>query len=87
MDAVDCRVLSINIIQWKLTRMNETSHEEYLGIGQVAETLGLFLYLINPAKSSFETIEECPDYVKQVLSSAMFYILFIISVCCRPSLL
>ena len=66
MDAVDCRVLSINIIQSNLTRMNETSHEEYFGISQVAETLGLFLYLINPAKSSFETIEECPDYVNQV---------------------
>ena len=47
-------------------RMNETSHEEYFGISQVAETLGLFLYIINPAKSSFETIEECPDYVSQV---------------------
>ena len=46
--------------------MNETSQEEYFGIGQVAETLGLFLYLIDPAKSSFETIEECPDYVSQV---------------------
>ena len=46
--------------------MNETSPEEYLGISQVAETLGLFLYLIDPVKSSFETIEECPDYVSQV---------------------
>ena len=46
--------------------MNETSHEEYFGFAQVAETLGLFFYLVNPAKSSFETIEECPDYVNQV---------------------
>ena len=46
--------------------MNDTSQEEYFGISQVAETLGLFLYIINPAKSSFETIEECPDYVSQV---------------------
>ena len=47
-------------------KMNETSQEDYFGIGQVAETLGLFLYLVDPAKSSFETIEECPDYVSQV---------------------
>ena len=46
--------------------MNETSQEEYFGIGQVAETLGLFLYLVDPAKSSFQTIEDCPDYVNQV---------------------
>ena len=28
--------------------------EEHFGVSQVAETLGLFLYLINPIKSSFE---------------------------------
>ena len=61
-----CRILSIVIIQSKLNTMNDTSQEEYFGISQVAETLGLFLYIINPAKSSFETIEECPDYVSQV---------------------
>ena len=57
---------AINIIQSNLPRMNETSQEEHFGVSQVAETLGLFLYLINPIKSSFETIEECPDYVNQV---------------------
>ena len=55
---------AINIIQSYLPRMNETSQEEHFGVSQVAETLGLFLYLINPIKSSFEF--ECPDYVNQV---------------------
>ena len=55
--------------------MNETSHEEYFGISQVAETLGLFIYLINPAKSSFETIEECPDYVNQVWRYFTFFVI------------
>ena len=57
---------AINIIQSNLPRMNETSQEEHFGVSQVAETLGLFFYLINPIKSTFETIEECPDYVNQV---------------------
>ena len=54
--------------------MNETSQEEYFVIGQVAETLGLFLYLVDPAKSSFETIEECPDYVNQVWPYCIFFV-------------
>ena len=57
--------------------MNETSQEEYSVIGGVVETLGLFLYLVDPAKSSFETIEECPDYVNQVWP----YFIFIVTLC------
>ena len=32
----------------------------------VFESLGLLFYIANPATTSFETVEKCPDYVNQV---------------------
>ena len=35
-------------------------------VQDVAEGLGLLFYLVDPQKSSFSSIEYCPDYVSQV---------------------
>lgn len=46
--------------------MNQTTIEEYFDIQQMVERFGLLFYLVNPLKSSFEKVEDCPDYVNQV---------------------
>ena len=48
------------------TKMNDTSNGESFGMFQLVERLGLLFYVINPVKSSFEKVEDCPDYVNQV---------------------
>ena len=46
--------------------MNQTSSEQSFAIHQLVEGFGLLFYLVNPVKSSFEKLEDCPDYVNQV---------------------
>ena len=38
-----------------------------LTVGDVAEHYGMLFYIISPAKTSFPTMEDCPDYLQKVI--------------------
>ena len=37
-----------------------------LSVADVAEQYGMLLYIISPSKTSFPTMEDCPDYLQKV---------------------
>ena len=48
-----------------------------LSVAGVAEHYGMMFYIINPAKTSFPTMEDCPDYLQQVIKE---YILIFLTI-------
>ena len=46
-----------------------------LDLSNVAQDLGLLFYLVDPRKSSYASIEECPDYVGQAIPYMVVLIL------------
>ena len=43
-----------------------TNNGTNAGLGEL-ETLGLLFYVASPTKTSYERIEDCPDFVNQVI--------------------
>jgi len=38
-----------------------------LSVGEVAQQYGMLFYLISPSKTSFPTVEDCPDYLQKAM--------------------